>query len=220
MAKAKRVPNNGFVDSWGKLTAAGRAAVEAFRVAYRRPMGFLTAKHPYLSGRVRAQIRAGHYSADDFDADVFAAVSEAIRWYDPDKGAAVNTYLTWNIYNVARQTVRDYHRRVPAVSYEGFFDAEDGGGFGAGIPDTRTAPDAGKAIDTAAMVDRSLRCLSQRERYILVQRYSTGRTLSDLGEELGISKDRVRQLEVKARAAVRRRVRSISPIGVDYLTTA
>jgi RNA polymerase sigma-32 factor len=53
---------------------------------------------------------------------------------------------------------------------------------------------------------KSMQQLNQRERYIVAERKlrDEGRTLESLGEELGLSKERVRQLEAAAFAKMRR----------------
>ncbi|WP_372884635.1 RNA polymerase factor sigma-32 [Shimia sp.] len=55
-------------------------------------------------------------------------------------------------------------------------------------------------------LSEAMRGLTERERFILDQRRlrDTGRTLAELGGEMGISKERVRQLEVAALAKMRR----------------
>jgi RNA polymerase primary sigma factor len=56
-------------------------------------------------------------------------------------------------------------------------------------------------------VERVLRCLDRRERQILVRRFGLGGvaavTLEQLGRDLGISKERVRQIESRAREKIR-----------------
>ena len=55
--------------------------------------------------------------------------------------------------------------------------------------------------------------LNPRERYIVIERKlkDEGRTLESLGEELGLSKERVRQLEAVAFAKMRRSLETQSP---------
>jgi RNA polymerase sigma-32 factor len=52
----------------------------------------------------------------------------------------------------------------------------------------------------SAWVEDALETLSEREREIIVQRFLTEKknTLSDLGENFGVSKERIRQIEAKA----------------------
>ena len=58
-----------------------------------------------------------------------------------------------------------------------------------------------------SVVERWLGRLDSRERRILVSRYGIGdapkQTLVQLGQELGISKERVRQIEARAIAKLR-----------------
>jgi RNA polymerase sigma-32 factor len=58
----------------------------------------------------------------------------------------------------------------------------------------------------------AMRGLNPRERYIVAERKlkEDGRTLESLGEELGLSKERVRQLEAAAFAKMRRSLESQS----------
>jgi RNA polymerase sigma-32 factor len=64
-------------------------------------------------------------------------------------------------------------------------------------------------------------CLSDKERFIIEQRYLvlSPRTLRELGEELGISRERVRQLEVRAKGKLRKLLSSRPWIGelIDFM---
>jgi RNA polymerase sigma-32 factor len=53
---------------------------------------------------------------------------------------------------------------------------------------------------------RAMKALSERERYIVIERKlrEEPRTLESLGEELGLSKERIRQIEAAAFAKMRR----------------
>jgi len=57
----------------------------------------------------------------------------------------------------------------------------------------------------AQLVDMALAKLPARERFIIQNRYlsEAKRTLTSIGHELNLSKDRVRQLEVRALASLR-----------------
>ncbi len=94
------------------------------------------------------------------------------------------------------------------------------------IADTRPLPDqiALAAIDgriRADWLEQALEALSEREQTIIAQRRlrEDAVTLEELGKELGISKERVRQIEHKAleklRAALSLRVETVSDLIAD-----
>jgi RNA polymerase sigma-32 factor len=77
------------------------------------------------------------------------------------------------------------------------------------VSDAAASPEANvleseERIELAQCVERALGQLAPRDRHVLEQRCLTDCTLDDLGRELGISRERVRQLERRARAEVRK----------------
>jgi RNA polymerase sigma-32 factor len=77
------------------------------------------------------------------------------------------------------------------------------------VSDGAASPEANvleseERIELAQRMERVLGQLSPRDRHVLEQRCLTDCTLGDLGRELGISRERVRQLERRARAEVRK----------------
>jgi RNA polymerase sigma-32 factor len=79
---------------------------------------------------------------------------------------------------------------------------------------------AAEQVEEAHDIDRlrgwlvtAMGTLTARERFIVTERKlrDTPRTLQSLGQELGLSKERVRQLEAAAFAKMRRRLEAISP---------
>jgi RNA polymerase sigma-32 factor len=68
----------------------------------------------------------------------------------------------------------------------------------------------------------ALGALSARERLIIVERKlrDEPRTLESLGQELGLSKERIRQLEAQALGKLRKRLESMTGGAAEMLTTA
>ena len=68
----------------------------------------------------------------------------------------------------------------------------------------------------------ALRSLSPRERLIIVERKlrDEPRTLESLGQELGLSKERIRQLEAQALTKLRKRLESMTGSAAEMLSTA
>ncbi len=90
------------------------------------------------------------------------------------------------------------------------------------------APQAAETVTRDADVDGSgwlaeaLGSLNARERMIIVERKlrDEPRTLENLGQELGLSKEQIRQLEAQALTKLRKRLESTTGSAAELLTTA
>jgi len=91
------------------------------------------------------------------------------------------------------------------------------------------APQAAETVTRGADLDRvrgwlaeALASLNARERMIIVERKlrDEPRTLESLGQELGLSKERIRQLEAQALTKLRKRLESTTGSAAELLTTA
>jgi RNA polymerase primary sigma factor len=96
------------------------------------------------------------------------------------------------------------------VSLETPVGRDNGGELGEFLADTLIAPpDAGVATDeVAAQLTHALRGLSEKERQVLQLRFGLGtereHTLEEIGTRLGVTRERIRQIEMKALAKLRR----------------
>ncbi len=91
------------------------------------------------------------------------------------------------------------------------------------------APQAAEMVERGADLARvrgwlaeALGSLNARERMIIVERKlrDEPRTLESLGQELGLSKERVRQLEAQALTKLRKRLESVTGSAAAMLTLA
>ena len=91
------------------------------------------------------------------------------------------------------------------------------------------APQAAETVTRHADLDRvrgwlaeALASLNARERMIIVERKlrDEPRTLESLGQELGLSKERIRQLEAQALTKLRKRLEATTGSAAELLTTA
>ncbi len=135
--------------------------------------------------------------------DFFDLVSEgnvslirASEQFDFERGARFSTYATWAIINnFVRRFPRDQCRRVRfATGHEELLQA---------LADHRDSgsADAMDQEQSRYMIRKMLGSLSVREQTIIVRRFGLAgdkQTLVQVGHELGISKERVRQLESRA----------------------
>jgi RNA polymerase sigma factor (sigma-70 family) len=130
-------------------------------------------------------------------SDGNVSLIRAVEKFDFSRGNKFSTYASWAIMkNFARSIPEEKHRRERYVTgHEELFEA---------APDTRTdEQECLASVEQAAhRVNRLLEYLDPRERQIIRMRAgldnnSEGMTLEEIGQQLGITKERVRQLNVR-----------------------
>ena len=121
---------------------------------------------------------------------------KALQGYDPARGTAFSTYAWVAIW-------RQIYRRVQELSRDTAVCLPE-------MPATRAMPDLAEALDrelTTRALHHLVGQLPKRFRRVIVGRYGLGKhppcTLQALGEELGLSRERVRQLQQEALAWLR-----------------
>jgi RNA polymerase sigma factor (sigma-70 family) len=121
----------------------------------------------------------------------------AVEKFDYSRGNKFSTYASWAIMkNFARSIPEEKHRRERYVTgHEDLFESK---------ADTRTDEQeiVASAEQAARRVNRLLEYLDPREREIIRMRAGLGEngkgmTLEEIGNEMGITKERVRQLNVR-----------------------
>jgi RNA polymerase sigma factor (sigma-70 family) len=130
-------------------------------------------------------------------SDGNVSLIRAVEKFDFSRGNKFSTYASWAIMkNYARSIPEEKNRRDRYVTgHEELFEA---------APDTRSdEQECLASVEQAAhKVNRLLDYLDPRERQIIRMRagldnHSEGMTLEEIGQELGITKERVRQLNVR-----------------------
>jgi RNA polymerase primary sigma factor len=130
-------------------------------------------------------------------SDGNVSLIRAVEKFDFSRGNKFSTYATWAIMkNYARSIPEEIHRKERYVTgNEDFFNA---------ALDNRTDEQEclASAEQATNKVNRLLEYLDPRERQIIKMRAgldnAEGMTLENIGEQLGITKERVRQLNVRA----------------------
>src|SRR5215468_2273919 len=127
----------------------------------------------------------------------------AVEKFDFGRGFKFSTYASWAIMkNFARTIPDEKHRRERFVTgHDEVFEV---------APDTRTDEHEAVASKERASfnVNRLLEHLEPREREIIRMRagldnHAKGMTLEEIGQQFGITKERVRQLNARAMKKLR-----------------
>jgi len=169
----------------------------------------LTAKNEIISANLRlvVSIAKRHFAPG---ADLFALISDgnmslirAVDKYDFARGFKFSTYASWAIMKNFARTIPGEHRhqdRFRAGMGDVFASAEDV------RTDRHELEDAQSRQESA--VAQILQRLDTREREIITRRFGLVRgqeplTLKQVGELIGVTKERVRQIEVRAMTKLR-----------------
>ncbi|MGO9470823.1 MAG: sigma-70 family RNA polymerase sigma factor [Isosphaeraceae bacterium] len=149
----------------------------------------------------KTRVRPG-YDLSECVSDGNLGLIKAVDAFDFARGYRFSTYATWAIRNVLVENERRFirHRRHHfALNAESVAAADSD-------VDEHEREEAQN--QRQSLVERWLRRLDERERRIVISRYGIGgaarQTLVQIGRELGISKERVRQIEARANAKLRR----------------
>jgi RNA polymerase primary sigma factor len=160
----------------------------------------------------RERIRPG-YDLPERVSDGNFALIKAVDRFDFGRGNKFSTYASWAIINeLARYDRQQKRGNVRFVQYQGDF----------AVPETRSNEHEREEAQNQrrSAVARSLDRLDRRERQILASRHGIGGspelTLKQLGQDLGISKERVRQIETRALGKLRKFVH-LSTLGPSEL---
>jgi RNA polymerase primary sigma factor len=136
-------------------------------------------------------------------SDGNVSLIRAVEKFDYSRGNKFSTYASWAIMkNYARSIPEEKHRRERYLTgHEQVFES---------APDNRSDEHEclAQAEQATHKVNRLLEYLDPRERQIIRMRAgledgSEGMTLEKIGEQLGITKERVRQLNVRAMKKLR-----------------
>jgi len=139
------------------------------------------------------------------DQNFFELVSDgnlsllrAVEKFDYARGNKFSTYASWAIMkNFARTIPTEYRQRDRfRTSHDELFDMTQ---------EQRANPSLEETVqqDRVSKIQRVLQRLDDRERQIIVGRFGLDhtqepRTLKEVGAELGVTKERIRQIEARA----------------------
>jgi RNA polymerase sigma factor (sigma-70 family) len=188
---------------------ASRVRIQTLRDIEELQERASTVKEVLINANMRlvANIAKRHGGqADNFFellSDGNMSLIRAVEKFDYGRGFKFSTYASWAIMkNFARTIPDEKHRRERFVTgHEEVFDV---------APDNRTDEHEMVATKERAThsVNRLLEYLEPREREIIRMRagldtHAKGMTLEEIGQQFGITKERVRQLNARAMKKLR-----------------
>jgi RNA polymerase primary sigma factor len=176
---------------------------------------------------VTTEFRGRGVPFEDLIHEGCLGLMKAIARFDPERGARFMTYAAFwvrkgilDAISVQPRMVRvpRYQREKGAtvlreVRLDEPIDVEGGRSLADGLPDTSRplAADALIEREVVARMRRELRTLPARQQAVLASRFGLSGgpplTLLEVGESLGLSRERVRQIEGEALARLRSKLR-------------
>ncbi len=146
------------------------------------------------------RLRLAHAHYDDIHSDGLVALVRAVERFDPWRGVRFSTYacnlIVRDLINVSKRAAR-YRNLFPYQHDETFERPQP-------MPDHET----GLYVERLQRaLDKNLAGLTDLETTIIEQRFPKDRpkrrTLQEIGKEIGVSKERVRQIQMKALGKLR-----------------
>jgi len=141
----------------------------------------------------------GRHDLFELVSDGNVALMRAVDCFDYSRGFKFSTYASWAVIRMLARAIPEARRHGDQfqTGREELLEACAG-----------EATDAIEPSPATDAVQRLLSRLDARERSVLVMRYGLNRdreprTLTDIGQRLGVSKERIRQIETRALSALR-----------------
>jgi RNA polymerase primary sigma factor/RNA polymerase sigma factor len=134
------------------------------------------------------------------------SLMRAVEKFDYARGNKFSTYASWAIMKNFARTIPNehrYHDRFRSSQSEMFATAED--------ERTDQVEIESSQMQREAQIEKILSCLDEREQKIISRRFGLKRgeeplTLKQVGVELGVTKERIRQIEARALSKLRKAV--------------
>jgi len=136
-------------------------------------------------------------------SDGNVSLMRAVEKFDFARGNKFSTYASWAI-------IKNFARTIPEANYQldRFVTGREEMLDAAGDRRGRRGEEVDSQASVRELVGKVLDHLSERERRVIVRRFGLGETarplkLEDVGREMGVTKERIRQIEARALGKLR-----------------
>lgn len=181
---------NPYVDENQRLNDAGRLVIEEYVAKYPAVATILLVRPKGRAILMGAKKRFGN---DIVEAEAMAALVRAVIKFDTSK-ASLGTYVYWSVLGAVSKLLRP-KRCVHGIPWN--FDI---------MPKPEPEPE----LNFPTTAETILRQLTKKERRLFELRFGfeTGKpmTFKEIGEVVGLSKQRVQQIIYEVQAKLRRKV--------------
>jgi RNA polymerase sigma factor (sigma-70 family) len=169
---------------------------------------------PYIAGQSQRIACTFHVEASDLQQIGHLEAMKLALKYDSGRGAGFYGYTFRSIRNaMMRYAQRDAAAlsgpltkvsQIHAMSLDAPVGDDDGSAtLGELVGRDEEVTGEAQRTETMALLTTALTRLKPRERTVIEARYMEGRSLQDIAEQLGITREGARQIEVRALAALR-----------------
>lgn len=175
------------------------ARAEEFLDLSEEIRGQLVRSNLRLVGAIARKFSSGYGEVDDCSSDGCMILLGAIDRFDYSRGYRFSTYATHSIQRYFFRAWKVHSRRrqkLPCTSAEVLPEVAEN------LQELPICSDPQAAVEN--LLQRAPEVLDERELWILRSRFGLGsdglsaRTLREIAADLGVSKERVRQLQIKA----------------------
>lgn len=130
---------------------------------------------------------------DEVLSHAYLAYTRARNKFDPARGFSFSTYATWAITNEFKNMLREYFQsqRIDSRSYSDLDIAEP-------VPEPGEEDYAAELADQREALKAALGRLPHKLHLVLYRRMWEGKCLREVADAMGLTKERVRQLEEQA----------------------
>lgn len=196
------------------LTEPQLAVLDSFFAAYPEPAKLLYTKHRALWYAASKRL-----DQDELNHECRIGAVLAARKFDPTRGFAFSTYAAAWMRNQVQHALAQLRPKEGTVELEWVLHV-DAAGNEVRVADLLAAGDESERLRCDRLSVRAQAVVllvkgikEQRWRYVLACRMF-GQSLQEIADVLGVTKERVRQIEARSRLAVRERLAQLEHAGL------